>query len=86
MTSNLGDKKNDVVKVGILTISDRCYQGIAEDTSGPALVASVKSFLPSCFRVGTINVDCPLASSYKALFNHPLYFDMLINFCYVQYR
>ena len=52
MTSNLGDTINDFVKVGVLTISDRCYQGLAEDTSGPALVTSVKSLLPSGFQVG----------------------------------
>ena len=85
MNSNVGPNINDLVNVGILTISDRCYQGLAEDTSGPALVASVKSLLPSCFRVGLIKVDRPVASTYKA-FNHPLYFDMLISFCYVQNR
>ena len=32
-------------KVGVLTISDRCSQGQAEDKSGPALVEAVKSKL-----------------------------------------
>ena len=52
MASNFGAAKNDFVKIGILTISDRCYQGLAEDTSGPALAASVISLLPSSFQVG----------------------------------
>ena len=50
------DVKGDVkcsIHVGILTISDRCYQGVAEDTSGPGLVAAVKSLLPPTFEVNS---------------------------------
>ena len=39
------------IRVGVLTVSDRCHQGLAEDTSGPGLVTSVKSMLPCSFKV-----------------------------------
>ena len=35
------------IKVGILTVSDRCSRGEAEDTSGEALSASIGTLLPS---------------------------------------
>ena len=43
------------VNVGVLTISDRCYQGEAEDTSGPHLVAAVQTSLPSNFKAGLLD-------------------------------
>ena len=46
-----GNNMDDIVSVGVLTISDRCSQGLAEDTSGPGLVVSVKSLLSSNFQV-----------------------------------
>ena len=39
------------VTVGVLTISDRCYRGESEDTSGPELVESMKTMLQSNFKV-----------------------------------
>ena len=51
MATELGGDGTCSIKVGVLTISDRCYQGVAEDTSGPGLVAAVKSLLPPTFEV-----------------------------------
>ena len=48
---------SNTFNVGILTISDRCYQGLAEDTSGPGLVASVKSLLSPNFEVSIGDVE-----------------------------
>ena len=50
-TDIVGDENSSSINVGVLTISDRCYQGVAEDTSGPALVAAVKSILAPTFKV-----------------------------------
>ena len=57
MTSNIGGDINTSFNVGVLTISDRCYQGVAEDTSGPNLVAAVKSLLPPRFKVNIVNIN-----------------------------
>ena len=53
MATELGGDGTCSIKVGVLTISDRCYQGVAEDTSGPGLVAAVKSLLPPTFEVNS---------------------------------
>ena len=53
MTTDLGGDGTCSINVGVLTISDRCYQGVAEDTSGPGLVAAVKSLLPPTFEVNS---------------------------------
>ena len=36
---------SSIYKVGVLTISDRCSQGQAEDKSGPKLIQTVKEKL-----------------------------------------
>ena len=51
MSTDIVGDENSFINVGVLTISDRCYQGVAEDTSGPALVAAVKSILAPTFKV-----------------------------------
>ena len=50
-TTEIGGDGTCSINVGVLTISDRCYQGVAEDTSGPGLVAAVKSLLTPTFEV-----------------------------------
>ena len=69
MTSNVEVAINEYINVGVLTISDRCYQGVTEDTSGPNLVASVKSMLPSKFQVGFVNVRYTQLNLYYEYYN-----------------
>ena len=56
MTSKINSNavKYDV-NVGVLTISDRCYRGKAEDISGPHLVTAVLTSLPSNFKAGLLD-------------------------------
>lgn len=33
--------ENNLIRVGVLTVSDRCYQGVRDDFSGPVLLEAV---------------------------------------------
>ncbi len=46
---SLGEEST--IKVGVLTVSDRCSRGEAQDAAGPALVEAIGNNFPASWKV-----------------------------------